>query len=63
MKKHLYHVASKINYWNLCIGLVLGFAIGVWTMNLLIPHANDLIRLYANMNKESRMKSYEEWMK
>lgn len=46
MKTRLKYVASKIDFWNLFIGIVIGFGLGVYFINALIPNANELIRIY-----------------
>lgn len=54
MKKHLHTFAQKLNFWNLFIGIVIGFGAGVWFINLLIPNANQLIKMY-RLDYKSRM--------
>jgi hypothetical protein len=46
MNTHLKHIAQKISFWNLFIGLVVGFAGGVILINALVPDADQLIKLY-----------------
>ncbi len=46
MKTHLKHFASKINFWNLFIGIVIGFGVGIWVINALVPNADQLIHMY-----------------
>jgi uncharacterized protein (DUF305 family) len=46
MKKYLQHIHSKVNFWNLFIGIIIGFGIGIWVINALVPDANHLIRMY-----------------
>lgn len=46
MKKYIAHVGSKVNFWNLFIGIVIGFGVGVYTLNALIPNADELVRMY-----------------
>lgn len=58
MKAHFAKFAQKINFWNLFIGFVVGFAAGVWFINLLIPNANQLIKMY-RLDYKSRMEDRE----
>lgn len=46
MKNHLKHIAHKISFWNLFIGMVIGFGVGVLLINALVPNADQLIKLY-----------------
>lgn len=46
MKKYLRIVHERINFWNLFIGIVIGFGIGVYTLNALVPGASESIRMY-----------------
>lgn len=46
MKTYLKHLGSKIDFWNLFIGIVIGFGIGVYVINALVPDASQLIRMY-----------------
>lgn len=46
MKNHLSHFASKISFWNLFIGIVIGFGAGVILINALVPDADQLIKIY-----------------
>lgn len=46
MKKHLKRFANKINFWNLFIGIVIGFGMGIWVINALVPDANGMIKYY-----------------
>ena len=52
MKKYIAHVGSKVNFWNLFIGIVIGFGVGVYALNALIPNSNEVIRMY-RMDKQS----------
>ncbi len=52
MKKYITHVGSKVNFWNLFIGIVIGFGVGVYALNALIPNSNEVIRMY-RMDKTS----------
>lgn len=40
------HFAGKIDFWNLFIGLVIGFGAGVILINALVPNAEQLIKMY-----------------
>ncbi len=46
MKTELKHFVKKVNGWNLFVGIVIGFALGVCFINLLIPNANEVIKMY-----------------
>jgi hypothetical protein len=46
MKTQLKQFADKINFWNLFIGLAMGFALGMITMEALVPGSAKLIRMY-----------------
>jgi hypothetical protein len=46
MKTHLKHLAGKINFWNLFIGIIIGFGLGVTVINALVPNADEMIRMY-----------------
>ena len=62
MKAHLKQFASKIDFWNLFIGLVIGFGLGVALINALVPNANELIRMY-QLSKQPQMDTYRSWVK
>lgn len=53
MKKYIAHVGSKVNFWNLFIGIVIGFGVGVYALNALIPNSNQVIGMYHTMDKKS----------
>lgn len=53
MKKYLKNMHDKTNFWNLFIGIIIGFGVGVYSLNALIPNASESIRMY-HMDKESR---------
>lgn len=59
MKTRLKHFASKISFWNLFIGAVIGFGVGVYFINALIPNANDLIRIYQLDKKSTQINQGE----
>jgi hypothetical protein len=46
MKTYFKHIAHKISFWNLFIGLIIGFGAGVILINALVPDAGQLIKLY-----------------
>lgn len=46
MKTFLRSLANKISFWNLLIGIVIGFGAGVYLMNFLVPDSAQLIRMY-----------------
>jgi hypothetical protein len=52
MKTYIRHFAHKINFWNLFVGIVIGFGVGILVINALVPNANDMIRLY-RLDKKS----------
>ena len=52
MKKYIAHVGKKVNFWNLFIGIVIGFGVGVYALNALIPNSNEVLRMY-RMDKQS----------
>jgi hypothetical protein len=54
MKAHIKSILHKISFWNLFVGIVIGFGAGVWLVNLLVPNANQLIRMY-RMDYQSRL--------
>lgn len=39
-------IVQKIDFWNLFVGVVIGFGSGVWIVNAMVPDANELIRMY-----------------
>lgn len=43
---------SRVRLWNLFFGLVIGFGLGVFFMNALIPDAGELVRIY-RLDKQS----------
>lgn len=45
-------VFTRVGLWSLFIGIVIGFGLGVFFVNALIPNANDLIRIY-QLDKKS----------
>ncbi|MFA5131723.1 MAG: hypothetical protein WC444_00140 [Candidatus Paceibacterota bacterium] len=53
MKKYLKFLEGKVNIWNLFIGLVIGFGLGVSALNALIPNANQMIEAY-RLDKDAR---------
>jgi hypothetical protein len=53
MKKYLKNMHDKTNFWNLFIGIIIGFGVGVYALNALIPNATESIRMY-HMDRESR---------
>lgn len=46
MKAYLQTLKNKINFWNLFIGLVLGFGISMCLFSYLVPSGLDMIRAY-----------------
>jgi hypothetical protein len=46
MKTQLQRFADKINFWNLFVGIILGFGAGIWVINALVPNADQMIRMY-----------------
>jgi hypothetical protein len=63
MKTRLKHFASKINFWNLFIGVVIGFGAGVWFLSALVPNATNIIRVYRNLDRQSRVQTNYELSK
>jgi uncharacterized protein (DUF305 family) len=45
MKTHLKHFAHKINFWNLFMGLVVGFCIGIFVLNRIAPTTDQMLKL------------------
>ncbi len=39
-------ILSKINYWNLGVGMLFGFIFGVCLVSFLVPSGLDMIRVY-----------------
>ena len=68
MKTHIQQLAKKIDFWNLFIGIVIGFGVGIWVMNALVPDANQLIQMYhhdrksVTEDKTSRHGSHNAYM-
>lgn len=46
MKTHIATLMQKMHFWNLFIGLVVGFGLGVVAINALVPDADQLVRMY-----------------
>lgn len=46
MTNQLKQIMHKISFWNLFIGIIIGFAAGVLLINALVPNADQLIKLY-----------------
>lgn len=54
MKTYLKQLSVKINFWNLFIGIVIGFAVGIYVFSMLVPSGVDMIKLY-------HLESYKEF--
>jgi hypothetical protein len=46
MKTQMKQFMGKIDFWNLFIGVILGFGAGIWVINALVPNADQMIRMY-----------------
>ncbi|MEZ0209128.1 MAG: hypothetical protein ACAH17_03060 [Candidatus Paceibacterota bacterium] len=55
MKRYFSLAVSKLNFWNLFIGLVIGFALGMIALEALVPDSTKLIRMY-RLHDESLIK-------
>lgn len=53
-------VFNRVSLWNLFIGMVIGFGLGVFVVNALIPNANDLIRIYQMDKKSTQINQGEQ---
>ena len=53
MKKYFHAIHNKVSFWNLFIGIVIGFGVGVYALNALIPNADQSIRMY-RLDRASR---------
>ncbi len=40
------NIITKMNFWNLFIGVVVGFFLGVCFLSFLVPSGADMIRIY-----------------
>ncbi len=46
MKKYIHAVTSRVNFWNLFIGIVIGIGVGFYAMNALIPNGDEMLRMH-----------------
>jgi hypothetical protein len=63
MRIHLKRLANKVSFWNLFIGIVIGFGVGVWFLSALIPNATNIIRVYRNLDRQTRIQTNYELSK
>ncbi len=58
MKTFLKRIVAKADFWNLFIGIVIGFGVGVYVFSLLVPSGWDLIKMY-HMENYKEFKQYQ----
>lgn len=46
MKSHLQRIITRLDVFSLVIGILIGFAAGVYLINELVPDSAQLIRMY-----------------
>lgn len=54
MKTYLSHMGSKVSFWNLFIGIIVGAGLGLALFSALVPSGLDMIKVY-------HMQTYQQY--